>query len=90
MKTGTVIRIADVHAGALADGVQPFQYFNGIGTVFLFFLIDFLLSHFMSHNIFYSFSISNTARVNICQICRRTKHKIKDIQQKGGLKTALF
>ncbi|MCK1974922.1 hypothetical protein LNK20_19760, partial [Bacillus safensis] len=29
-----VIRVADIHAGALATGIQPFQNTNGIRAVF--------------------------------------------------------
>ena len=33
MQTGAVGGIPDVHAGALTDGFQPFQYLDAIGVV---------------------------------------------------------
>ena len=34
MQAGTVIGIANIHAGALAHGIQPFENLDGIGAIF--------------------------------------------------------
>jgi hypothetical protein len=33
VKAGTVVGVADIHARPLADGIQPLQNLDGIGTV---------------------------------------------------------
>ena len=34
MQARAVVGVADIHAGPLADGVQPLQNLDGIGAVF--------------------------------------------------------
>ena len=45
VKAGAVIGVADIHARAFANRVQPAQDFDRIGIVFLFFPVDFGLCH---------------------------------------------